>query len=178
MLSSKDHWLPIPSSHPSDDLLHIFITLMWINESERCMRRGIILGVGIAVIFVSLVVISFIAMEKAPVVKVKAEVVTDADGKPTLRIIDVEQSSVHPLKAPRGHSTAAFPSVDAIAFLNLRMACYWASTPYTGDGTYEFVIGFLKGVKPEKGDMIRVYVKVCDANGKTLTSNYRDMKWE
>ncbi|MGB2842861.1 MAG: hypothetical protein WBC40_10390 [Halobacteriota archaeon] len=142
------------------------------------MKKGIILGVGIAVIFVSLVVIFFITMEGAPILQVKAEVVTGADGKPTVRIIDMEQSEVHPLKVPRGHSAESFPSVDAVAFLNLRMSCYWTSTPYTGNGTYEFVIGFLKGVKPKEGDMIRVYLKVCDEGAKTLASNYRDMMWE
>ena len=148
------------------------------SERDKAMRRGVVLGVGIAVIIVALIVISFATLKGAPVVKVKAEVATGADGKPVLKIVDVEQSEVNPLKAPRGHSTTPFPSVDAIAFLNLRMSCYWASVPYTGNGTYEFVIGFLKGVKPKKGDMIRVYVKVCDARGKTLASASRDMVWK
>lgn len=142
------------------------------------MRKGIIFGIAIAVIFVSLFTIFFFTMEKVPVIKVKAEIVTDANGNPRFKAIEVEQSEVHPLKAPRGHSRAAFPSVDAIAFLNLRPSCYWASTPYTGDGTYEFVIGFLKGVKPKKGDRIRVYVKVCDSSGRTLASTSRDMIWK
>ncbi|MBC8521525.1 MAG: hypothetical protein ISS94_01485 [Candidatus Syntrophoarchaeum sp.] len=142
------------------------------------MRKGVILGVGIAVIFVSLIAIFFFTIEGAPIVKVKVEVVTDADGKPQFKVIEVEQSEVHPLKAPRGHSAAAFPSVDAVAFLNLRMSCYWTSQEYQGEGTYEFVIGFLKGVKPKEGDMIRVYVKVCDGSGKTLASGYKDMMWE
>ncbi len=142
------------------------------------MKKNVIIGVCIAVILVSSVSIFSFSMVSAPVVKVKAEVVTGTEGNPVVRIVKVEQSTVHPLKAPRGHSTAAFPSVDAIAFLNLRMSCYWASAPYTGDGTYEFVIGFLKGVKPKRGDMIRIYVKVCDASGKTLASNYKDMIWK
>lgn len=142
------------------------------------MRKGIILGVGIAVIFVSLVAIFFFTIEGAPILKVKAEVVTGADGKPMVRIIEVEQSEIHPLKAPRGHSAESFPSVDMVAFLNLRMSCYWTSKKYQGAGTYEFVIGFLKGVKLKEGDMIRIYVKVCDESGKTLASNYRDIMWE
>jgi len=142
------------------------------------MKKSVILGVGIAVIFVSLIAIFFFTGEGAPIVKVRAEVVTDADGNPQFNVIEVEQSEVHPLKVPRGHSAAAFPSVDAVAYLNLQMSCYWTSQEYQGEGTYEFVIGFLKGIKPKEGDIIRVYVKVCDGSGKTLASGYKDMMWK
>ncbi|MHC1636425.1 MAG: hypothetical protein ACXQTS_07430 [Candidatus Methanospirareceae archaeon] len=142
------------------------------------MKKDVIFGISIALILIAIFAILFFTIEGAPVIKVKANVTINPDGKPVIKIIDAEQDEVHPLKAPRGHSTESFPSVDAIAFLNLRMSCYWASKKYHGAGTYDFVIGFLRGVKPKKGDMIRVYVKVCDAGGNTLTSDYKDIIWE
>ncbi|MHC1566366.1 MAG: hypothetical protein ACXQT5_06525, partial [Candidatus Syntropharchaeia archaeon] len=37
-----------------------------------------------------------------------------------------------------------FPSVDAVAIVNGRYISYWDAKPYTGEGTYNLLIGFKK----------------------------------
>lgn len=143
------------------------------------MKKGIIFGAVIIVIIISLLTISISRIEEVPILNVKAEVtVSDDNQAVTVKIVNVEQDAVNPLKAPRGDSNVGFPSVDAKAIINNAKVSYWASNPYWENGTYNFVIGFPRGVTPEQGDMVKVIVNVVDARGRTLASDTRIIIWE
>ncbi len=141
------------------------------------MKKGNILALIIIVIFIGLLTISILSMGVVPIIEVKAEV-TVTDGSATVKIVTVEQDAVNPLKSPRGSSTAAFPSVDAMAIINNAKVSYWAAEDYHGNGTYDFVIGFRKGATPKQGDMVKVIVKAVDEKGSTLASDIRVILWE
>lgn len=135
------------------------------------MKKGVIFGaIIISVIIVGLLTVSIMRMEEVPIINVNAEV-TVTDGNPAVKILTVEQDAVNPLKSPRGSATTKFPSVDALAIINNSRVSYWASNPYEGGGTYDFVIGFPRGVTPKEGDMVKVIVNVVDERGRTLASD-------
>lgn len=144
------------------------------------MKKGIIF-VFIIVGFISLLMISIMSIEAVPVLKVKAEVYF-ADGKPSVKIIEMNQSEENPLRAPRGDSAAEFPSVTAKAFIAGERAwgkpSYWAAKEYRGNGTYDFEVGFPRGVMPKHGDMVKVMVWVYDERGKTLAADTKIIMWE
>jgi hypothetical protein len=141
------------------------------------MKKGIIFGAIIIVIITSLLVVSITRIEEVPIINVKAEV-TVTDGRSTVTIVTLEQDAVNPLKSPRGSAITSFPSVDALAILNNAKVSYWASKPHVGNGTYDFVIGFPRGVTPKQGDMVKVIVNVVDERGRTLASDTRVILWE
>lgn len=142
------------------------------------MKKGNILALIIIVIFIGLLTISIMSMGVVPIIEVKAEVTVTDEGSATVKIVTVEQDAVNPLKSPRGSSTAAFPSVDAMAIINNAKVSYWAAEDYHGNGTYDFVIGFRRGATPKQGDMVKVIVKVADEKGSTLASDIRVILWE
>jgi len=141
------------------------------------MKKGVIFGAIISVTIVCLLTVSIMRIEEVPIINVKAEV-TVTDGNPAVKIVTVEQDAVNPLKRPRGSANTNFPSVDALAIINNARVSYWASNPYGGDGTYDFVIGFPRGVTPKQGDMVKVIVNVVDERGRTLASDTRIVFWE
>ena len=141
------------------------------------MKKGIIFGTVIIVIIASLLTVSIMRIEEVPVINVNAEV-TVTDGRSTVIIVTLEQDNVNPLKSPRGSATTSFPSVDALAIINNAKVSYWASKPYVGNGTYDFVIGFPRGVTPKQGDMVKVIVNVVDESGRTLASDNQVRLWE
>lgn len=141
------------------------------------MKKGIIFGAIISVIIVSLLAVSITRIEEVPIINVKAEV-TVTDGTPTVKIVTVEQDAVNPLKRPRGSATTNFPSVDALAIINNARVSYWAANPYRGGGTYDFVIGFSRGVTLKQGDMVKIIVNVVDERGRTRASDTRIVSWE
>jgi len=141
------------------------------------MKKSNILALIIIVIFIGLLTVSIMSIEEVPIIKVNAEV-TVTDDSATVKIVSVEQEAVNPLKSPRGSSTAGFPSVEAMAIINNAKVSYWAAEDYHGDGAYEFVIGFRKGATPNRGDMVKVIVKVVDEGGRALSSDIRIKIWE
>ncbi|MBK5190914.1 MAG: hypothetical protein JJE19_05415 [Methanosarcinales archaeon] len=141
------------------------------------MKKGVIFGAIIIVIIVSLLTVSIMRIEEVPIITVKAEV-TVTDGNPAVKIVTLEQDAVNPLKSPRGSATTSFPSVDALAIINNAKVSYWASNSYVGNGTYDFVIGFPRGITPKQGDMVKVIVNVVDERGRTLASDKRVRLWE
>jgi len=140
------------------------------------MKKSIVFALIIIGFFISLLTILIMSIEEVPIIKIEAEV-TVSDGKPGLKIVSIEQDEVNPLKAPKG-SSAAFPSVDALAIINNARVSYWASKEYHGNGSYDFVIGFRKGTTPKQGDMVKGIVKVADEKGRTLASDIRVIIWE
>ncbi len=141
------------------------------------MKKSIIFVLIIILIFIGLLTISIMSIEEVPIIKVKAEV-SMTDGSSTVKIVNLEQDAVNPLKSPRGSSTAGFPSVDARAIINNAKVSYWAAEDYHGNGTYDFVIGFRKGAMPKQGDMVKVIMKVVDKRGRTLASDIKVIIWE
>lgn len=141
------------------------------------MKKGVVFGAIIIVIIASLLTVSIMRIEEVPIITVKAEV-TVTDGNPAVKIVTLEQDAVNPMKSPRGSATTSFPSVDALAIINNAKVSYWASNPYGGNGTYDFVIGFPRGVTPKQGDMVKVIVNVVDERGRTLASDKRVRLWE
>lgn len=142
------------------------------------MKRSGIFALVVIFVISGLIAISIMRAEEVPVINVKAEVSVAADSRPVVNIVNLEQDEVNPLKSPSGSSTTSFPSVDALAIINYARVSYWASNPYTGGGTHDFVIGFPKGAVPEQGDVIKVIVSVADESGDTLASDTRIMNWE
>ena len=141
------------------------------------MKKGIIFGAIISATIVCLLMVSIMRIGEVPIINVNAEV-TVTDGNPAVKIVTVEQDAVNPLKRPRGSATTNFPSVDALAIINNAKVSYWASNPYVGDGTYDFVIGFPRSVTPKQGDMVKVIVNVVDERGRTLAGDTRIGFWE
>ena len=141
------------------------------------MKKSNLIVALIVLIIISLLAISITSTGKVPVVNVKAEV-SVADNKTALTIVTLEQDAVNPLKSPRGSATTSFPSVDALAIINNAKVSYWASNPYVGDGTYDFVIGFPKNTALQSGDTVKVVVKVVDVDGSSLASETRVILWE
>jgi hypothetical protein len=145
------------------------------------MKKGNSIALIIIVIFTGLLTISIMSMEDVPIIKVKAEV-TVTDGNPAVKIVNVEQDAVNPLKAPRGDSNGGFPSVMAKAMINFGSGgvSYWAANDYHENGTYDFVIGFQRGVTTKQGNLVLVTVRVVDEKGD-LYKSARDTKfivWE
>jgi hypothetical protein len=141
------------------------------------MKKSNVIVAVIVLIFISLLTISITSMGKVPIVNVKAEVSVTGN-KTALTIVNLEQDAVNPIKAPRGSSTTSFPSVDALAITNNAKVSYWASNPYTGNGTYDLVIGFPTSIAPQSGDMVKVVVKVVDVNGNSLADEMRILLWQ
>ena len=141
------------------------------------MKKSNLIVAIIVLIFISLLTISITSMGKVPIVNVNAEVSVTGD-KTAVKIITLEQDAVNPVKAPRGSSTTGFPSVDALAIVNNAKVSYWASNPYTGNGTYDFVIGFPNSVAPQSGDMVKVVVKVVDVKGDSLATEMGIILWQ
>lgn len=141
------------------------------------MKRSNVIVAMIVLSFISILTISITSMGEVPIVNVKAEVSVTGD-KTAVKIINLEQDAINPVKAPRGSSTTPFPSVDALAIINNAKVSDWASNPYTGNGTYDFVIGFPKSVAPQSGDMVKVVVNVLDANGNQLASEMGIILWK
>jgi hypothetical protein len=143
------------------------------------MKKSNLIVAIIVLIFISLltITITITSTGKVPVVNVKAEVSVTGN-KTALTIVTLEQDAVNPLKSPRGSATTSFPSVDALAIINNAKVSYWASNPYVGDGTYDFVIGFPKSIAPQSGDMVKVVVKVVDVNGNSLASEMGILLWQ
>ncbi len=119
-----------------------------------------------------------IDMEEVPVINLKAEV-SVADEKTTLEIVSAEQDTISPLKSPKGTS-ANFPSVDAKAIINYGHGgvSYWAAKEYTGEGTYELLIGFEKDRVPKKDDVVKILVRVIGGNGKAIAGDTYILIWE
>lgn len=141
------------------------------------MKKSNILALIIIVIFTALLTISIMSMGVVPILNLKAEV-TVTDGSPAVKIVNMEQDAVNPLKAPRGNSDVGFPSVDAKAIINNAKLSYWSAKDYHGNGTYDFVIGFPRGVTPKQGDMVKVIVRVVDEKGSPLASDIGVRIWE
>lgn len=141
------------------------------------MKKSNVIVAMIVLIFISLLTISITSMGKEPIITVKAEVSVTEDNT-AIRIVNLEQDAVNPVKAPRGSSTTNFPSVDALAIINNAKVSYWASNSYEGNGTYDFTIGFSEAVAPQSGDVVKVVVKVVDAGGKTLAEDTGVIPWE
>lgn len=145
------------------------------------MKKGNIVALSIIVIFTGLLAIPLITMEDVPILKVTA-VVSVTDGSPEIKNVTVDPEMVNPLKALGRNSNAGFPGVEAKAIINFGSGGVsdWGVKDYHGSGTYEFVIGFSRGVMLERGDHVRVIVKVVDEKGNTypLASATKDIIWE
>jgi hypothetical protein len=133
--------------------------------------KGIIFVIAIS-IFTGILTIAIMNIDEVPIIKVKAEV-TVTNGHPSVKIAQVEQDTINPLKSPRSSSTTDFPSVDALAIINNTKVSYWAAEGYHGNDTCDFVIGFPQDAAPKQGDMVKVIVKVVDERGRTLASDMR-----
>ena len=127
------------------------------------MKKGNIVALSIIVIFACLLAVPLMTMEDVPILKVTA-VVSVTDGSPEIKNVTVDQEMVNPLKALGRNSNAGFPGVEAKAIINFGSGGVsdWGVKDYRGNGTYEFVIGFSRGVMLERGDHVRVIVKVVD----------------
>ena len=144
------------------------------------MKKSIIFGSVILLIIIALIAVSIMRIEGVPIINVEAEV-SVTDSKPVVTLVNMEQDTVNLLRAPRGDSNVDFPSVDTKALINYGLGgtSYWASNPYTGNGTYELVIGFRRGVTPKEGDMIKVVVSVLgERGGDPLATDTGIMMWE
>jgi len=113
---------------------------------------------------------------QVPVVEVKAKIVLEGD-KPVIQQMNVTPTTVNVLNAPKASSMVDFPSVDAVAIVNGRYISYWDAKPYTGEGTYNLLIGFKKGTEPKEGDVVRVVVKVVNEEGESRTTKIKDIIW-
>jgi len=142
------------------------------------MKKGIVIVVFVVIlIFLGLLAISFLNVEKVPILNVQAEV-TVTDDKPAIEIVQLEREDVHPLQSPRGGQDTGFPGVDAVAIINSSKMSYWPAKDYHGSGTYDLVIGFHRDALPKEGDMVKVVVKVVDVRGRTLATAIEVMLWE
>jgi hypothetical protein len=89
------------------------------------MKKSIVIVVFVAVlIFLGLLAISFLNVEKVPILNVQAEV-TVTDGKPAIEIVQIDREDVYPLQSPRGGPDTGFPGVDAVAIINSSKMSYW-----------------------------------------------------
>jgi len=148
-------------------------------------RSSIFILIIIILILASLLTISIMNVEEMPIIKVKAEV-TVTDGNPAVEIVNIEQDAVNPLKAPQGDSDVGFPSVDAKAIIATERGwakvSYWDAEVYHGNGTYDFVLGFHRGITLEHGDMVRVSVDVVEVDDEGHTykpaSDMKIIIWE
>ncbi len=142
------------------------------------MKKSIVIVVFVAVlIFLGLLAISFLNVEKVPILNVQAEV-TVTDGKPAIEIVQIDREDVYPLQSPRGGPDTGFPGVDAVAIINSSKMSYWPAKDYHGNGTYDLVIGFHLDALPKEGDMVKVVVNVVDVRGDKLATAIEVMLWE
>ena len=142
------------------------------------MKKSIVIVVFVAIlIFLGLLAISFLSVEKVPILNVQAEV-TVTDDKPAIEIVQLDREYVNPLQSPRGGPDAGFPGVDALAIINSSKMSYWPAKDYHGNGTYDLVIGFHLDALPKEGDMVKVVVNVVDVRGDKLATAIEVMLWE
>ncbi len=81
------------------------------------------------------------------------------------------------LKQPRYDKVVDFPRIDCRIFFNQDVISYSTSEPYTGPGTYHFIIAFKEDITfPQPNDSAIILIKVYDSN-KLIKKEYLTLKW-
>ena len=81
------------------------------------------------------------------------------------------------LKQPRYDEVVEFPRIDSRIFFNQDVISYFTSEPYTGPGTYNFIIAFKDDIIfPQPNDSAIILIKVYDSN-KLIKKEYLTLKW-
>ncbi len=81
------------------------------------------------------------------------------------------------LKQPRYDKVVDFPRIDCRIFFNQDVISYSTSEPYTGPGTYHFIIAFKdEMILPQPNENTVIVVKIYDSN-KLIKKEYLTLKW-
>lgn len=81
------------------------------------------------------------------------------------------------LKQPRYDKVVDFPRIDCRIFFNQNVISYSTSKPYTGPGTYHFIIAFKdEMILPQPNENTVIVVKIYDSN-KLIKKEYLTLKW-
>ncbi|UCH88604.1 MAG: hypothetical protein JSV49_10170 [Thermoplasmata archaeon] len=103
------------------------------------------------------------------------------DSVPTIETIEYSYEEVALPEKPK-ETSSHMPGIYLIAFGSRVEEEYfqpyteWTSTDFKGDGTYELTAGFQ--FEPEKGEIIKVEIKIINNVGKTIGGQIFTIIWE
>ncbi|KCZ70804.1 hypothetical protein ANME2D_02829 [Candidatus Methanoperedens nitroreducens] len=102
------------------------------------------------------------------------------DDTPLVNNVTFEQSGV-PFFYKRVDSIPKFPEIDVNARINKldsAPASYWASTTYTGEGTYTLTLFFKDGNEPKEGDILILPIRITGPTGVIVYKTTAFWLWE
>jgi hypothetical protein len=115
-----------------------------------------------------------------PTLELTVSTNTTEDKLPMINNVTFEQSGVI-FFYKSADSIPDFPELEVNARINKMdsaPASFWASTHYTGDGTYKIKILFREGMEPKQGDILILPIRIVGLAGIVMYKTTAFYMWE
>jgi hypothetical protein len=121
-------------------------------------------------------------LKQVPVVKVNVTFV-EKEGQFYPEHITIIQGTVDYAARPMKTNVQSFPAISARVLVvknnnaTMQALGQWENLPFTGNGTYNFNIGFNEKNYPNPGDLLGISIIVSDKNGRRIGYVTENQVW-
>jgi hypothetical protein len=110
-------------------------------------------------------------LKQSAVLQVQVVVKGDLNNA-TIGDINAHLQPVNKISEPKSNLLIT-PGVTVVVLQNMQMIGEWTSVPYNGSGTYNLTVDLIK--YPKSGDIIRVVVRVMNAQSENMDVVSKDI---